>query len=103
MLAVFARIALKFMGNINKVAVVGAGAWGTSLSIILSKNVGEVSVWAREPEIVASVNSQRLNKMFLPQVKVPEKVFFSGDAGEVLDGACRLNSWPLRQGSFRRL
>ncbi len=87
MLAVFARIALKFMGNINKVAVVGAGAWGTSLSIILSKNVGEVSVWAREPEIVASVNSQRLNKMFLPQVKVPEKVFFSGDAGEVLDGA----------------
>ena len=75
------------MEKINKVAVVGAGAWGTSLSIILSKNVANVAVWAREPEIVASVKSERLNKMFLPQVKVPRTVIFSGNEKEVLEGA----------------
>ena len=43
------------MGQLKKTAVVGAGAWGTALSIILSKNFEEVSVWAREAEIVYSV------------------------------------------------
>ena len=36
------------MRDFKKVSVVGAGAWGTSLAIILSKNVVEVGVWARE-------------------------------------------------------
>lgn len=75
------------MRTFEKVAVVGAGAWGTSLSIILSKNVARVGVWAREPEVVESVGRERLNRMFLPQVKVPLNVDFSGDPAQVLDGA----------------
>lgn len=75
------------MKTFKKVAVVGAGAWGTSLSIILSKNVENVAVWAREAEIVESVRRERLNRTFLPQVKVPENVAFSSDPAEVLTGA----------------
>ena len=43
------------MKTFKKTAIIGAGAWGTALSIILSKNFNEVSVWAREGEIVDSV------------------------------------------------
>ena len=75
------------MRDFKKVAVVGAGAWGTSLAIILSKNAERVGVWAREPEVVESVERERLNKMFLPQVKVPQNVEFSCDAARALDGA----------------
>ncbi len=75
------------MRNFKKVAVIGAGAWGTSLSIILAKNVEEVYVWARESEVVESVEKYRLNKLFLPQVKVPENVKFSSNPQDVLENA----------------
>ncbi len=75
------------MSKFKKTAVVGAGAWGSALSIILSKNVPEVSVWARESEVVDSVKSARENAMFLPGIKIPENVEFSNDPGRVLGGA----------------
>ena len=65
------------MGQLKKTAVVGAGAWGTALSIILSKNFEEVSVWAREAEIVDSVARLRENSVFLPNIKIPQNVRFS--------------------------
>ena len=59
------------MAKFQKVAVVGAGAWGSALSIILSKNVENVTVWARETEVVDSVKNIRENSMFLPNIKIP--------------------------------
>lgn len=75
------------MGQLKKTAVVGAGAWGTALSIILSKNFEEVSIWAREAEIVDSVARLRENSVFLPNIKIPQNVRFSQNPGEVLKGA----------------
>ena len=75
------------MKQLKKTAVVGAGAWGTALSIILSKNFEEVSVWAREAEIVDSVAGVRENSVFLPNIKIPQNVRFSQNPGEVLKGA----------------
>ena len=75
------------MGQLKKTAVVGAGAWGTALSIILSKNFEEVSVWAREAEIVDSVARLRENSVFLPNIKIPQNVRFSQNPVEVLKGA----------------
>ncbi|MBO7521945.1 MAG: glycerol-3-phosphate dehydrogenase, partial [Opitutales bacterium] len=62
------------MPDFKKVAVLGAGAWGSSLAIILSKNIKNVSVWAREPEVVESVKKSRTNALFLPDIKIPENV-----------------------------
>lgn len=75
------------MVQFKKVAVVGAGAWGSALSIILSKNVPNVSVWAREKEVAESVAAKRENSLFLPDIKIPENVEFSNDPANVLDGA----------------
>ncbi len=75
------------MQDFKKVAVLGAGAWGTSLAIILSKNVPDVFVWAREPEVVESVSSTRTNALFLPDIRIPDGVKFTGDPGEAISGA----------------
>lgn len=75
------------MATFKKTAVVGAGAWGSALSVILSKNIPSVSVWAREKEVVDAVAKSRENSLFLPDVEIPENVKFSNNPAEVLDGA----------------
>jgi glycerol-3-phosphate dehydrogenase (NAD(P)+) len=45
--------------------VIGAGAWGTALADLLSRNGHEVSLWAREPDVVESIGAKRENERFL--------------------------------------
>lgn len=85
---------LTAMNGFEKVAVVGAGAWGSALSVTLSKNVGDVCVWAREKEVVDTVEAKRQNSVFLPDITIPQNVKFSQDAAEVLDGA-RMVVWVV--------
>jgi glycerol-3-phosphate dehydrogenase (NAD(P)+) len=48
------------------VAVIGAGSWGTTLANLLARNGHAVTLWAREPEVVASVRERHVNDLFLP-------------------------------------
>src|SRR5213078_1044298 len=49
-----------------KIAVVGGGAWGTALADLLARKGEHVTLWARESEVVESVNHRHVNEMFLP-------------------------------------
>ncbi|OGC36276.1 glycerol-3-phosphate dehydrogenase [candidate division WOR-1 bacterium RIFOXYB2_FULL_48_7] len=49
-----------------KVAVIGAGAWGTTLAIILAEKKHQVTLWAFEPDLIAEILEYRENKRFLP-------------------------------------
>jgi glycerol-3-phosphate dehydrogenase (NAD(P)+) len=49
------------------VGVIGAGAWGTALAQVAAAG-GDVLIWAREPEVVAAINSIHENTAFLPPV-----------------------------------
>lgn len=53
-------------GGIETVAVLGAGAWGTALAQVAAAAGRRVLIWALEPEVVAAVNGQRENPLFLP-------------------------------------
>ena len=46
-------------------AVVGAGAWGTALADLLTRNGHDVQLWAYEPDVVESVNTKHENVRFL--------------------------------------
>ncbi len=46
-------------------AVVGGGAWGTALAHVLASNGHDVRLWAREPEVVGSINGRHENEQFL--------------------------------------
>ncbi len=49
-----------------KAVVIGAGSWGTTLANLLTHTGHEVRIWAREPEVVESINQGHVNELFLP-------------------------------------
>ena len=63
----------------KRVGVVGAGAWGTALAITAARAGSDVTLWARESEVVASINERGVNEMFLPGIKLPETVHAVND------------------------
>ena len=50
----------------SKISIIGAGAWGTTLAILLAENHHEVSLWCFEKEVAESINEFRENKKYLP-------------------------------------
>jgi glycerol-3-phosphate dehydrogenase (NAD(P)+) len=67
--------------------VIGGGAWGTALAHVLGTNGHEVTLWAREPEVVESVNMRHENEMFLAGAPLSKGVKASGDMGAALADA----------------
>ena len=53
--------------------VIGAGAWGTALASTLAGN-GQVTLWAREADVVAAINTARENPLFLPGIPMPAAI-----------------------------
>ncbi|HVN76115.1 MAG TPA: NAD(P)H-dependent glycerol-3-phosphate dehydrogenase [Thermoanaerobaculaceae bacterium] len=70
-----------------KVAVIGAGSWGTALAIHLARAGCDVSLWAREAEVVEGVRRRRRNPLFLPEFDLPEAVRATAALGEAAAGA----------------
>lgn len=62
-----------------KCAVVGGGAWGTALSDLLARAGHEVTVWAREPDVVEHINTVHANPRFLTGVVLDRGVRATGD------------------------
>jgi glycerol-3-phosphate dehydrogenase (NAD(P)+) len=58
----------------RRVAVLGAGSWGTALAVHLARVGHEVRVWAREPQVVAEMQQRRANVDYLPDILLPETV-----------------------------
>lgn len=57
-----------------KLAVIGAGAWGTALAQVAARGGREVLLWAREAEVVDAVNGAHENALFLPGVPLSETI-----------------------------
>lgn len=71
-----------------KIAVIGAGAWGTGLAIVLGrKGTHQVRLWAYESEVRESIAAARENAHFLPGCRVPETVSVTGALEQALLGA----------------
>lgn len=68
-----------------KAAVVGAGSWGTALSNVLAKNGVKVSLWARKPELAEIMSSKRENTVYLPGIKISDKIFISSDLERIVN------------------
>lgn len=72
----------------SEIAIIGAGAWGTALSIVLGrKQRHHVRLWAYEKEVRESIQKLRINSLFLPGQQIPDCVSVSGDFSEVLESA----------------
>ncbi|MCU1311695.1 MAG: glycerol 3-phosphate dehydrogenase [Candidatus Angelobacter sp.] len=72
----------------SKIAVIGAGAWGTAISIVLGRTgAHEVKLWAFENEVCESIASRRVNEPFLPGCKIPGTVSVTNSLQDALSGA----------------
>jgi len=81
-------------------AVIGGGAWGTALADLLARNGHAVRLWAREPDVVASIAGTQENTRFLSGVRLSEFIRPTLDVREAVDGAelvvCAVPSEHLR-------
>ncbi|MFC5996688.1 NAD(P)H-dependent glycerol-3-phosphate dehydrogenase [Pseudonocardia hispaniensis] len=73
--------------EVRRVAVLGAGSWGTTFAKVLADAGRDVTLWARRPEVAAAINERRTNPGYLPGITLPERLSASSDAGETLEGA----------------
>lgn len=71
----------------SRTAVVGAGAWGTALADLLARNGGSVTLWAYEPDVVASINGRHENVRFLANAKLHDGLRATEDLDEAVRGA----------------
>jgi glycerol-3-phosphate dehydrogenase (NAD(P)+) len=60
--------------NEPKVGVLGAGAWGTTIAQLLSKNNSEILIWAKERSVVNNINTKHINNSFLPNIKLSKRI-----------------------------
>ena len=68
-------------------AVIGAGAWGTTLARHLAEQGLTVHLWAYEREVVESISSNRENSLFLPNVVLPENLLPTNDLSKAVHQA----------------
>ena len=72
----------------SKIAIIGAGAWGTAISIVLGrKQTHNVRLWAHEAEVRDSVAARHVNELFLPGQPIPESVTCTNSPEDALRGA----------------
>ncbi|MDO4290620.1 MAG: NAD(P)H-dependent glycerol-3-phosphate dehydrogenase [Eggerthellaceae bacterium] len=70
-----------------KVAVIGAGSWGTALSQVLAGNGHDVALWARKLEVVRGINEQHHNPRYLIDAQLSPRLRATLSYAEALDGA----------------
>jgi glycerol-3-phosphate dehydrogenase (NAD(P)+) len=59
----------------SRIAIIGAGAWGTGLAIVLGRGGShQVRLWAHEEDVRNSISARRVNELFLPGQSIPHPV-----------------------------
>ena len=72
------------MANIG---VIGTGIWGTALALTAARAGNHVICWAREDDVVASINQRGINERFLPEIPLPEAIKATDSLQDVLQQA----------------
>ena len=75
------------MSQNQKIAVLGAGAWGTALAAAMCSSVGETILWARNADQAKAINETGENKRYLPGAKLPNTLTITNSLDEALEGA----------------
>lgn len=71
----------------KKVAVIGAGSWGTALSSVCVDNGHAVTLWVRDPRIADEINTRHTNHKYLPEVTLDASLMAQTDLPSAVAGA----------------
>jgi glycerol-3-phosphate dehydrogenase (NAD(P)+) len=67
----------------QRVGIIGGGAWGTALAVVARRAGRDVTLWALEPEVVDAVNNQHRNSLYLADVALDAAISATGDMVDV--------------------
>jgi glycerol-3-phosphate dehydrogenase (NAD(P)+) len=72
---------------VRRLAIIGAGAWGTALAIVLAPRFEDVRIWVHEPDLAGRMDRERENDIYLPGFRLPSNVSPSSEPAGVLAAA----------------
>ncbi len=68
------------------VGVIGSGAWGTTLALLLANKGTETTLWEHRPERAVEIQQQRENTLFLPGFRFPNTLYVTSNLKEAVEG-----------------
>ncbi|MDX2034617.1 MAG: NAD(P)H-dependent glycerol-3-phosphate dehydrogenase [Blastocatellia bacterium] len=71
----------------KKIAIIGAGSYGTALALVAARGGNEVRLWAHSAEVADALRRQRENPVYLPGFALPESIAPTNELAEALDEA----------------
>jgi glycerol-3-phosphate dehydrogenase (NAD(P)+) len=77
-----------------RAAVIGAGGWGTAISILLAERGHDVTLWARSPERAAELRTSHENKRYLPGIDIPKEIKVVSEGSELTGKELYIFSTP---------
>jgi glycerol-3-phosphate dehydrogenase (NAD(P)+) len=72
---------------VKRIAIIGGGAWGTALAIVARRAGASVTLWARDPAVVAAIDQQHENPVYLPAIALDPAIAATTDIAAALAGA----------------
>ena len=69
----------------TSISIIGAGAWGTALAEVISRQGNQVNLWAREDDVVKSINTLNENTLYLPNIKLSELIIAQNNLDNVIN------------------
>lgn len=86
----------------EKVAVVGAGSWGTALAMVLAAKCREVVLWGHDPDHLAEIDKARENSRYLPGYPLAPNIVPTCDLGDAVSG-CQVVVMVVPSHGFRKV
>ena len=78
----------------NKIGIIGAGAWGTALATVAHRAGRDVKIWTREADVATAINTAHENMPFLPGVLLAPEIRATVDLGEAADADALVLATP---------
>jgi len=83
--------------TVKKIAVLGAGAWGTALATAVRRAGHDAVLWARDPDLVARLNDEHVNRDYLPGVALDPAIQMTGDLARAVESHVLLLAVPAQR------
>ena len=71
----------------NRLAIIGAGAWGTALAMAARRAGSDVTIWGRDPTIAAAISERHENPVYLPGIALDPAIAATSDLAQVIAGS----------------
>ncbi len=69
----------------KRIAIIGAGSWGTALALVAARADHDVRIWSRNAPVVAAINAHHLNSVYLPDVLLPDNLKATSEIPVAID------------------